>query len=104
MSPEAAEKNVHELFDYIKRWKILKGESFLLTCQRIERKGQHLGKEGLKNLFNRVMEPMVLTEQDVKRFADSLLLAYEQPKEPGKIDYLLLYDQFLTYANSRTVE
>lgn len=32
ISAEAAERNVHEFFEYIKRWKILKGESFLLTC------------------------------------------------------------------------
>jgi len=32
LSAESAEKNVHELFECIKRWKILRGESFLLTC------------------------------------------------------------------------
>jgi hypothetical protein len=39
------------------------------------------------------MDPLRLTEDDYKKYSDSLLLAYEQ-KEPGKVDYFLLYEQF----------
>ena len=91
VSAEAAERNVYELFEFIKRWKILNGDSFLLTCQRIERKGVLLGRDCLKNLINRIMDPLKLTEEDLKKYLDSLLIAYEQ-KEPEKLDYFLLYD------------
>jgi hypothetical protein len=37
------------------------------------------------------MDPLKLTEEDLKKYLDSLLLAYEQ-KEPEKLDYFLLYD------------